>query len=136
ELFHKLKTAAIKASQFAYCPYSGFRVGAALETDGGEIFSGCNVENASFGLVICAERNAVFQAVAKKGKFTLRAVLIYTHTQKPSPPCGSCRQVLNEFGPEAEVICICDGPEIIRKNLMELFPDPFGPKVLHHFKKP
>src|SRR5262245_47491749 len=88
ELLHKLKTAAMKASQFAYCPYSGFRVGAAIETDGGEIFSGCNVENASFGLVICAERNAVFQAVAKKGKFILRAILIYTPTPKPSPPCG------------------------------------------------
>ena len=129
-LVARLKDAARSASEQAYCPYSHFRVGAAVLTEDDEIFSGCNVENASFGLAICAERNAVFQAKAK-GKLRIKAVVIYTPTPHPSAPCGACRQVINEFGPDAEVIAICDGLETLRMRLSELMPVAFGPSNLH-----
>src|SRR5436189_4098224 len=103
DLLNKLIVMAKHASEHAYCRYSKFPVGAAVLTDRGEMFSGCNVENASYGLTICAERNAVFQSVAR-GAQRIRAVVIYTPTAGPSPPCGACRQVINEFGPTAEVI--------------------------------
>lgn len=125
----KLIDTAKSASEHAYCPYSRFRVGAAVLTSDGDIFSGCNVENASYGLTICAERNAIFHTVAR-GKTRLEAIVIYTPTPKPSAPCGACRQVINEFGPEAEVISVCDGPEVLRKRLSELMPDAFGPHNL------
>src|SRR2546423_1798576 len=98
-----LTEAARAASRRAYCPYSRFPVAAALLTADGEVVPGCNIENASYGLTICAERAAVFQAVAR-GHPSVRAILIYTPTKTPSAPCGACRQVLNEFGPEADVI--------------------------------
>ncbi len=118
--------AARAASEHAYCPYSHFRVGAAVRTADGLIIPGCNVENASYGLTMCAERNAVFRAVAG-GKTEILAVAIYTPTAVPSAPCGACRQVLNEFGPDALVISACDGPDVLRKRLSELLPDAFGP---------
>jgi cytidine deaminase len=124
-----LVDAARRASARAYCPYSRFPVGAAVLTDDGTIVAGCNVENASYGLTICAERSAVFQAVAL-GHRRLRAVAIYTPTPVPSAPCGACRQVLNEFGPDAEVVSVCDGPGVLRRRLDELLPDAFGPANL------
>ena len=124
-----LIAAARAASARAYCPYSKFPVGAAVLTGSGETFSGCNVENASYGLTICAERNAIFQAVAK-GKTTIVAVVVYTPTTIPSAPCGACRQVTNEFGPDAEIVCVCDGPGILRTTLGHLLPDAFGPRNL------
>ena len=125
----KLIDAARDASARAYCPYSRFRVGAAVLTDKDEIISGCNVENASYGLTICAERNAIFHAVAR-GTTRIQAVVVYTPTPKPSAPCGACRQVINEFGPDAEVLSVCDGPEVLRKRLSELLPEAFGPQNL------
>jgi len=121
--------AARRASEKAYCPYSRFRVGAAVLTADGEIFSGCNVENAAYGSTICAERNAIFQAVAS-GRTDVVAVLVFTPTPAPTSPCGACRQVINEFGPEAEVLGVCDGAEVLRKPLSALLPDAFGPKNL------
>jgi len=125
-LFDNLKRAAVSASESAYCPYSKFRVGAAVLTGDERIFSGCNVENASFGLTICAERNAIFQAVANHAR-QITALVVYTPTPTPASPCGACRQVINEFGPEAEVFSFCDGPEVIRRRLSELLPSAFGP---------
>jgi cytidine deaminase len=125
----RLADAAKAVSRQAYCPYSNFRVGAAVLTDGGEVVAGCNVENASYGLTICAERNAVFQAVAR-GRLAIRAVAVYTPTTTPTAPCGACRQVLNEFGPDAVVLSVCDGPATIRATLSELLPQAFGPKNL------
>ena len=125
----RLADAAREASRQAYCPYSKFRVGSAVLTEGGEIVSGCNVENASYGLTICAERNAVFQAVAR-GARSLTAVAVYTPTSTPTLPCGACRQVINEFGPDALVLSLCDGPDTIRTTLAALLPDAFGPKHL------
>ena len=123
--------AARRAAANAYCPYSQFRVGASILTDQGEIFSGCNVENASYGLTICAERNASFHAVAKAaGPLVIQAVVVFTPTSEPTAPCGACRQVINEFGPNAEVISVCDGPVMITNRLDELLPDAFGPHNL------
>jgi cytidine deaminase len=127
----ELITAARRAAARAYCPYSHFPVGAALLTDHGEIFSGCNVENASYGLTICAERNAIFQAAAHGARpLVVRAIVVFTPTDAPIAPCGACRQVLNEFGPDAEVISVCNGPSVIRRRLGELLLDAFGPKNL------
>jgi cytidine deaminase len=127
----ELIAAARLASEQAYCPYSRFRVGAAVLTDRGEIFPGCNVENASYGLTICAERNAIFQAVARsKHPFVIRAVAVFTPTDLPTAPCGACRQVINEFGPDAYVLSVCDGEGVIEIRLSELLPRAFGPKNL------
>jgi cytidine deaminase len=123
-----LIAAARQAAGHAYCPYSRFQVGAAILTDHGEIYSGCNVENASYGLTICAERNAIFQAVARgTGPLVIRAVVVFTPTSEPTAPCGACRQVINEFGPGALVISACDGPTLASHRLAELLPEAFGP---------
>jgi cytidine deaminase len=124
----ELISAARQAAAQAYCPYSHFRVGAAVLTDRGEIFTGCNVENASYGLTICAERNAIFQAVARsKVPLVIRAVVVFTPTPLPTSPCGACRQVINEFGPDAQVISVCEGEAVIANQLSELLPGAFGP---------
>jgi cytidine deaminase len=126
-----LIAAARQAAGQAYCPYSRFRVGAAVLTDRGEIFSGCNVENASYGLTICAERNAIFQAVAgSKTPLVIRAVVVFTPTALPTAPCGACRQVINEFGPDASVLAVCDGDGVIEIRLSQLLPSAFGPANL------
>lgn len=123
-----LVAAAKRAAMHAYCPYSGFPVGAAVLTDRGEIFAGCNVENASYGLTICAERNAIFQAVARgEGPLVILVLVVYTPTPHSTAPCGACRQVVNEFGPDAELVSVCDGPEVITCRLGELLPRAFGP---------
>jgi cytidine deaminase len=122
----EMATRAKSVSERAYCPYSKFRVGAVALTDDGQMFEGCNVENASYGLTICAERNALFQMVARARQKVV-ALVIYTPTMKPSAPCGACRQVLNEFGPDALVMSVCDGRAVLKKKLSELLPDAFGP---------
>ena len=116
-------------SEKAYCPYSKFRVGAVVLTDAGHMFEGCNVENASYGLTICAERNAVFQMVAR-AKEKIVAVVVYTATATPAAPCGACRQVINEFGPSALIMSVCDGADVLKKRLSDLLPDAFGPANL------
>ncbi len=129
KLLGQLESAAIEASKSAYCPYSGFSVGAAILDENECIYTGCNVENASYGLTICAERNAVFQAVAKGARKVVAAV-VYTPTATPAPPCGACRQVLFEFGPDAEVVSICDGKGRLRRRVRDLLPEAFGPSDL------
>jgi cytidine deaminase len=125
----RLVSAARRAAKGAYAPYSKFRVGAAVLTPSGRIFTGCNVENASYGLSNCAERTAVFSAVAA-GHRDLAAVAVYTPTRKPTLPCGACRQVINEFGPAAGIVCVCDSSARIQTTLGELLPRAFGPKDL------
>jgi cytidine deaminase len=129
DLIHELKQAAKQASESAYCPYSNFPVGAAVLAGEDSIYSAGNVENASYGLTICAERSAVFQAAAK-GARRIQAVVVYTPTSTPSMPCGACRQVIHEFGPDALIVSICDGPETVKRHLSELLPDAFGPDSL------
>src|SRR3954451_7058539 len=105
----RLLTAAKQAAGRAYCPYSRFRVGAAVLTDRGRIHAGCNVENASYGLTICAERNAVAAAIAAGAK-SLRAIAIVTRERHPpAPPWAACRQVLAEFGGD-EMPLLLAGP--------------------------
>lgn len=125
-----LMAAAKKASRRAYAPYSQFRVGAAVLGKSGATAAGCNVENSSYGLTCCAERNAAFQLVSQ-GETVIRAVVIYTPTPTPTAPCGACRQVLNEFGPDMIVVSVCDGPDRIETTLAELLPGAFGPKNLN-----
>jgi cytidine deaminase len=122
----RLEKSAKTAAARAYAPYSEFPVGAAVLGRTGKVYSGCNVENASFGLCNCAERTAIFSAVAA-GERTIRAVAVYTPTPLPTAPCGACRQVINEFGPDALVICLCDGKSKIETKLSALLPAAFGP---------
>lgn len=125
----RLEKAARQAAKASYSPYSKFRVGAAILTGSGKVFTGTNVENASYGLCNCAERTAIFSAVAA-GERSVRAVAVYTPTRAATSPCGACRQVINEFGPEALVISVCDGKGRIETTLDQLLPDAFGPKNL------
>ena len=122
----EMRAAARAAMKNAYCRYSKFRVGAAVLTADGEIFAGCNVENASYGLTMCAERNAIFQAVAK-GHREIKAVVVVTAKRELAPPCGGCRQVINEFGPEAEVFIFGRGKNGTKLKLSKLLPLAFGP---------
>lgn len=121
--------AAKSACKNAYCPYSKFPVGAAVITEDGEVFSGCNVENASYGLTICAERNALFQAIAK-GKKEVKFVVIFTPTSTSTTPCGACRQVINEFGPKATILSVCNSNDRFEEHLNELLKKAFGPHNL------
>jgi homotetrameric cytidine deaminase len=108
----------------AYAPYSQYRVGAALEADDGRVFLGCNVENVSFGLTICAERAAVARAVAE-GALSFRRVTIVTDSEPPAPPCGACRQVLFEFSPGLIVESV--GPTSRQRwSIQELLPAAFS----------
>jgi cytidine deaminase len=125
----KLKTAAKAAARRAYAPYSGFPVGAAVLGASGKIFSGCNVENASYGLAICAERAAIFQAIAS-GEKRIKCVVVYTPTKTATAPCGACRQVIHEFGPDARVLSICESREHLDVSLAALLPGAFGPADL------
>jgi cytidine deaminase len=128
-IVRRLVTAARRAAGDAYSPYSRFPVGAAVLAGSGKIFSGCNVENASFGLCNCAERTAIFSAVAA-GERIVKAVAIYTPTKTLTAPCGACRQVINEFGSNAWVISACDSEERREMPLAELLPSAFGPNNL------
>lgn len=125
----RLAQAARSAARSAYAPYSNFRVGAAVLTGSGRIYSGANVENASYGLCNCAERTAIFAAAAA-GERRLRAVVVYTPTTAPTLPCGACRQVINEFGPQATIISLCRTAATVETTLDQLLPDAFGPANL------
>jgi cytidine deaminase len=100
----RLLRTARRAMKHAYAPYSQFRVGAALLTSKGKVFTGCNVENASYGLSNCAERTAIFAAIAQSGPgLNIRAIAVVNDQGVPCSPCGACRQVIYEFGPDATV---------------------------------
>lgn len=124
----ELRRRARSAAAHAYAPYSRFRVGAAVLTDAA-MHSGANVENASYGLSICAERNAIFQAVAN-GARRIDAICIYTPTSAAVTPCGACLQVLSEFGAEALIVCCTDDDTAERRYaLAELLPAAFQLKT-------
>ena len=125
----QLKAAAKSAAARAYAPYSKFHVGAAVLTGSGKIFAGCNVENASYGLCNCAERTAIFSAVAAKER-KLQCVVVYTPTPNATAPCGACRQVIFEFGPQARVLSFCAGRDQLDTTIGALLPAAFGPADL------
>jgi cytidine deaminase len=123
-----LVAAARDAMTRAYAPYSGFQVGAAVLA-GDRIFTGQNVENASYPVSVCAERNAVAHMI-DSGEREVQAVAVVTAASKPTPPCGACRQVLWEFGPGATVIAETTSGERLMWALEDLLPDAFGPRDL------
>lgn len=121
----KLDQAATKVMRNAHAPYSNFHVGAAILLTNGKIFSGCNVENASYGMTNCAERTAIFSAVAALGpKIDIRAVAVTNDRGEACSPCGACRQVIYEFGPNAVVFFQgANGPK--QASITELLPEGF-----------
>ncbi len=118
-----LKDKAREAAKRAYCPYSGYAVGAAVLADNGKVYTGCNVENASYSLTMCAERVALFKAVSD-GVKKITAVCVYSEDGKMPYPCGACRQALKEFADDAEIL-VSDGREDITAILKELLPHGF-----------
>jgi len=108
----------------SHAPYSEFRVGAALRTTGGKVFRGVNVENASLGLSMCAERTSIFSAIAA-GEKKFDAIAIATFAESPTPPCGACRQVMLEFCDELDIHLVVAGHPVETHTLSELAPRPF-----------
>lgn len=119
----ELITKAQKASKLALARYSNFPVGAALRASNNTIITGCNIENASYSLTMCAERVAIFKAISE-GINEFTEIVIYTPTQIPTPPCGACRQVLSELATNIHIKCICDSDKILEGNIEEFLPYP------------
>jgi cytidine deaminase len=124
-----LVDAARQARERAVADFSGFRVGAALETTDGTIVSGCNIENATYGLTVCAERVAMFKALSD-GHRTFRRVAVVADTDSPTPPCGACRQILWEFAGDIEVTLANLQETTARHRLSDLLPHPFDKRLL------
>ena len=124
-----LLDAARRAREHAHAPYSNFKVGAAIESDDGRIFTGCNVENATYGLTLCAERVAVFKAISE-GARRFRRIAVVADTPRLTPPCGACRQILWEFCGDAEVALMNLGGAVELFRMRDLFPRPFDDSFL------
>lgn len=124
-----LVQAARRAREYAVATFSGFKVGAALETADGTIVTGCNVENATYGLTVCAERVAMFKALSE-GHRTFRRVAVVADTAEPTPPCGACRQILWEFGGDLEVVLANLTEDTGIHQLKDLLPLPFDRHLL------
>lgn len=121
---------ATKARENAVAPFSGFKVGAALLTESGEIFTGCNVENASYGLTMCAERVAIFKAISE-GARAFSKICIAANTDDLTTPCGACRQIIWEFCGDIEVILVNLNNKSETFRMRELFPRAFDAKFLN-----
>ena len=127
--YDKLVTAARAAREYAYAPYSNFKVGAALRAKSGRVYTGCNVENATYGLTVCAERVAIFKAISE-GERGFDAIAVCADTETPTPPCGACRQLIWEFCGDVPVILsnLKGGVEEVRMS--QIFPRPFDKSFL------
>ncbi len=125
----ELKAAAVAMLDRSYCPYSHFAVGAALECADGTVFTGCNIENAAYSPTICAERTAVAKAVSEGHRDFVR-IVVAGRTEEVCVPCAVCRQVLREFAPDMEIICLNGRGEEQVFTLSQLLPHSFGPEFL------
>jgi cytidine deaminase len=125
----ELIEAARRAREHAHASFSQFKVGAALETADGQIITGCNIENATYGLTLCAERVAMFKAISE-GHNRFTRIAIVANTDQPTPPCGACRQILWEFGGELEVLLANLNAPRGRYQLRDLLPLPFDARLL------
>ena len=125
----ELMRLAVEMLDKAYVPYSHFPVGAALECGDGAVYTGCNIENAAFPCTICAERTAMFKAISE-GNTRFKRVVVAGRSEDFCVPCGSCRQVMREFAPELEVICLNGKGEAKHYTLRQLLPESFGPEYL------
>ena len=124
-----LLAAALAARENAFAPYSKFRVGAAIEDAAGRIHTGCNVENATYGLTVCAERVAVFKAISE-GVSKFRRLAVAADTDRLTPPCGACRQILWEFCGDIEIVLVNPRGKTETHRLKDLFPKPFDVSYL------
>lgn len=128
---NKLFKAAERTRKNAYSPYSKIKVGAALRTRKGQVFTGCNVENSSYGGTVCAERVAILSAVAALGRFEIDEMVVVTDANPPWPPCGMCRQVIAEFATPKTVIHAMNPDGTVQsQKFSELFPRAFTPEHL------
>ena len=125
----ELKAAAVSMLDRSYCPYSHFPVGAALECEDGTVYTGCNIENAGYSATVCAERTAVFKAVSE-GRRRFKRIVVAGRSDSPCVPCGECRQVLSEFAPELEVICLDKSGNELALSLADLLPHSFNKSFL------
>jgi cytidine deaminase len=125
----RLQAAALAARENAHAPYSKFRVGAALEDAGGRVHTGCNIENATYGLTLCAERVAVCKAISE-GAREFRRIAIVADTEILTPPCGACRQILWEFCGDIEIVLLNSRGKSEVMRLKELFPRAFDASFL------
>ena len=126
---NKLIEAARAAREKAHAPYSNFRVGAAVRTKAGKIYTGCNIENASYGLTLCAERVAIFKAISE-GDHEFEAIAVFCDTEKLTPPCGPCRQIIWEFAGDIPVILSNLKGKVERETAAKLLPRPFDRSFL------
>jgi cytidine deaminase len=124
-----LLDAAAAARANAHAPYSRYTVGAALACEDGSIVAGCNVENATYGATVCAERNAIGHAIAT-GRRRFLACLVITPGERPGPPCGICRQVLSEFAEDLPILLVSESGARTLVRLAQIFPGSFGPSFL------
>ncbi|HUI81316.1 MAG TPA: cytidine deaminase [Bryobacteraceae bacterium] len=124
-----LLAAALAAREHAFAPFSKFQVGAALEDESGRLHTGCNVENATYGLTICAERVAVFKAISE-GVRKFRRIAVAADTDSLTPPCGACRQILWEFCGDLDIVLVNPRGKIETYRLKDLFPKPFDVSYL------
>lgn len=127
--YETLIAAARGAREHAHAPFSNFRVGAAVRAKSGRLFTGCNVENSTYGLTLCAERVAIFKAISE-GERGFDAVAVVADTDTLTPPCGACRQILWEFCGDAEVVLANLSGKVEKYRMSELFPKPFDHNFL------
>jgi cytidine deaminase len=125
----RLVAAARRAREHAVADFSRFKVGAALETDTGEIITGCNIENATYGLTMCAERVAIFKALSE-GKHSFTRIAVVADTSSPTPPCGACRQIIWEFCGDLPVVLANLSSIVATHQMSDLLPLPFDKRLL------
>ena len=122
---------AVAARKNAYAPYSGYKIGAAVQMADGKVFTGANVENASYGGTVCAERTAIWKAITEGAQVPLKEIMIISDQIDPWPPCGICRQVISEFGTADTKVWIANTKKVVKAfTFEEIFPEAFGPSHL------